>query len=60
MNIIEIQIKKIILNGGGIYRGIRIPTPQTHGTNRQCVTYAEVTAKRIYKKNKEYLDALVD
>lgn len=53
MYLIIDQIKRMILNGGGTYRGIRIPKPQRHGTMTQCVSYAQITAERIYRENKE-------
>ncbi|TCI93585.1 hypothetical protein [Tenacibaculum sp. M341] len=54
------EITQIILKGGGTYQGIRIPSPQTHGTTTQQVAYARLTAERIYKENKEYFHLLLE
>jgi len=54
------EIRNLILQGGGMYKEkIPVPGSQT-GTFTQKRAYAQMTAKRIYEKNKEYLDALVD
>ena len=53
MNVTIEEIKKMILSGGGTYLGIRIPKPQRHGTMTQCVSYAQITAQRIYRENQE-------
>ncbi|CAM1374607.1 hypothetical protein [Tenacibaculum xiamenense] len=53
MNVTIEEIKKMILSGGGTYQGIIIPKPQRHGTITQCVTYAKITAQRIYSENQE-------
>lgn len=58
--IIVKEIKQMILNGGGMYQGIKIPAPQRCGTMSQRVTFAEITAKRIYENNKEFLNSLLE
>jgi len=54
------EIRNLILQGGGMYKEkIPVPSSQT-GTLTQMRAYAQMTAKRIYEKNKEYLNTLVD
>ncbi len=59
-NVLIVQeITKMILNGGGIYQGVRIPASQT-GTTTQQVAYARLTAERIYNENKAYFHLLLE
>lgn len=53
------EIRNLILQGGGMYKKIPVPSSQT-GTFTQKRAYAQMTAERIYEKNKKYLDTLVN
>lgn len=44
-------IQEAILNNEESFRGVKLPTRQTSGTDRQIVTYAYIQAQEFYTNN---------
>lgn len=47
------EIKKSILKGEKKYKGITLPSPQTHGTYTQRNTYANLATQKVFNEYKK-------
>lgn len=56
---IQKEIKKMILNGGGFYQGIVIP-PLPEKTNSNREDEASKMAQKIYQENLDFLHLLLE
>lgn len=45
------QISRAILNGKDFFNGIKLPSPQKHGTFYQCNSYAKQCAAKIFEEH---------
>tara|TARA_B100000768_G_scaffold157278_1_gene155256 strand:- start:164 stop:343 length:180 start_codon:yes stop_codon:yes gene_type:complete len=53
-------IQRAILNNKETFRGVKLPTRQTSGTDRQIVSYAYIQAQEFYANNMDLTEYLYE